>query len=118
MSAVFKIGFNVIDSWCKIEKKGGKEVGKPSLHQWSETSDPLPKAEFKPITSGSADESETLSANDAEDAIAILRKARIGTFTDFQADDDDEQFKKGQWVRSKCVAIQIIRVEPVAFTTL
>jgi hypothetical protein len=118
MPGIFKVGFNTIDSQCKIDKEGGKEVGKPTFHQWTAGPEKLRSQKFNPIVSGSADDDATVLADDAEDAIAKIRASKIGRSYDFEQDADCDDIKSGDWARSACIAIQIVRVEPVAFTTV
>lgn len=118
MPGIFKVSFNEIHAEQRIDKEGGKPVGKKTLHQWSVDSDPLDDAKFGPIKGGNADNDETVAADDAEDAIKKVRAAKIGKPEDYELEDDRGDIKAGQWMRSTVEAIQIVRVEPVAFTTV
>lgn len=118
MPGIFKVAFNIISSEQALDKMGGKLTGRKFILDWNQNPVELEKAVFEPIGCGSADYDATVDADDAEDAIAKVRKAKVGEYVETKRAEDDVWFKKGQWVRSTTEAIQIIRVEPVAFTTV
>ena len=123
MSAIIKIGYNIIYKRHKTDKDGG-EIGafeQYSAHDGSATSeDEQDPVVFTGLGTGTADDDETLAAEDVEDAIKKLRKAKLGDRTYWESDEerDGATRKKPQWYCDTIHDIQIVRAEPVAFTTL
>lgn len=102
MSGIFKVTHNALHNFYRTTGPDG-EKGERII-------DESDADEFEPVEDGAADYSATVSADDAEDAIAKVRAAIVGTC---EAIEDD-----GEWTICEVKAIQIVRVEPVAFTTI
>lgn len=124
MSAIIKVCFNTISETRTTPKDEG--VPGPFLYyHFNDSSESQheenPVMPFPAMIAGDFDEYETIAAVDVEDAIAKVREkvlAKDGFYWEVTEDENGKDLKKSQWRYTKVVAIQIVRAEPVAFTTL
>lgn len=120
MSAIIKIGFNVIYKRHETDRDGGKPMRFIFFTQGDGSEDSPHEIKHAAIKTGTSDDSATIGADDVEQAIKLIRERVIGKKCYWQMDEGDKdlKIKKDQWMCDVVHSIQIVRAEPVAFTTL
>lgn len=126
MSAIIKVSFNILSKTYEAAGDGGK-VGKFLYYHENDSSETeieeeTPVPPISQLTNGRGHDEETIAADSIEDAIEKIRIAKTrpgnGFYWDWREDENGKPLKKPIWRYTEVVAIQIVRAEPVAFTTL
>jgi hypothetical protein len=121
MAAIFKVSFNkIIEHWEWREGKVCPKKPKLWLNEigaWED--DGWDENRSRMVTNSVAGNFETVAAENAEDAVARVRKKVVGSVDEFDwTPDDDEKDGEKYFTKTKVKDIVVVSVVPEAFTTM